>query len=114
MKSLDFLTLLSVFQEMLGVFLWILLILIIGSTVAFIALLVRERGIDSFRLVRAEFAGIFGGFLALVIMAKASSSGFTDAGGPIDWFVIAVVFGLGLIGGTILVYTLLGYLSKSR
>lgn len=114
MKTLDFLTLLSVFQEMLGVFLWILLILIIGSTLAFVALIVRERGIDSFRLVRAEVAGIFGGFLALVIMAKASASGFTDAGGPIDWFLIAIVFGLGLIGGTILVYTILGYLSPRR
>ena len=47
--------------------------------------------------------------LALVLMAKVSSSGFTDAGGPADWFLIALVFGLGLVGTAILVYTAIGW-----
>ena len=45
-------------------------------------------------------------------MAKVSSSGFTDAGGPADWFLIALVFGLGLAGTTVLMYTLFGWRSR--
>ena len=56
--------------------------------------------------------GLLAGCLALVLMAKVSSSGFTDAGGPADWFLIALVFGLGLAGTTILIYTLLGWRSR--
>lgn len=48
--------------------------------------------------------------LALVLMAKVSSSGFTDAGGPADWFLIALVFGLSLIGTTIVRYSANGWL----
>ena len=33
---------------------------------------------------------------------------FTDAGGPADWFLIALVFGVGLAGTTILIYALAG------
>ena len=109
MKELDPLVFLAVFQEMLGPLLWLMLLVIIAGTAAFIALLVKEKTINSKRLVRAEFAGLLGGVLALVLMAKVSSSGFTDAGGPADWFLIALVFGLGLIGTAILVYTAIGW-----
>ena len=58
--------------------------------------------------MRAELVGLISGALSLVLMAKVSSSGFTDAGGPADWFLIALVFGVGLAGTTILVYALVG------
>ncbi|MCA1938186.1 DUF5368 domain-containing protein [uncultured Azonexus sp.] len=109
MKELDPLVFLAVFQEMLGPLLWVMLLVIVVGTAAFIALLLKERTINSRRLVRAELAGLVGGVLALVLMAKVSSSGFTDAGGPADWFLIALVFGLGLAGTAILVYTVLGW-----
>jgi len=109
MKELDPLVFLAVFQEMLGPLLWVMLLLIVGGTAAFIALLLKERRIDSKRLVRAELAGLLGGVLALFLMAKVSSSGFTDAGGPADWFLIALVFGLGLAGTAILIYTWAGW-----
>ncbi|HOI52153.1 DUF5368 domain-containing protein [Azonexus caeni] len=109
MKELDPLVFLAVFQEMLGPLLWLMLLVIIAGTAAFIALLVKEKSINSKRLVRAELAGLLGGVLALVLMAKVSSSGFTDAGGPADWFLIALVFGLGLIGTAVLVYTAIGW-----
>ncbi|MBS4020423.1 MAG: DUF5368 domain-containing protein [Dechloromonas sp.] len=109
MKELDPLVFLAVFQEMLGPLLWVMLLVIVVGTAAFIALLFKERTINSRRLVRAELAGLVGGALALVLMAKVSSSGFTDAGGPADWFLIALVFGLGLAGTAILVYTVLGW-----
>lgn len=109
MKELDPWVFLSVFQEMLGPLLWVMLLVIVAGTAAFVALLLKERTINSRRLVRAELSGLVGGALALVLMAKVSSSGFTDAGGPADWFLIALVFGLGLAGTAILVYTVLGW-----
>lgn len=114
MKELDPLVFLAVFQEMLGPLLWVLLLLIIGGTLAFVLLLLKEKTIVSRRLVRSELAGLAGGVLALILMAKVSSSGFTDAGGPADWFLIALVFGLGLIGTTILVYSAMGWLAARR
>lgn len=106
MKELDPLVLLAVFQEMLGVWLWVLLAVALLGTLAFVTLLVRERGVVAGRMLRAQAGGLLGGVLALVIMVKVSSSGFTDAGGPADWFLIALVFGAGLLGSTVLLYTL--------
>lgn len=113
MKDLDPMVFLSVFQEMLGPLLWILILLALGGTLAFLLLLKREKGIVAKRLVRAEMFGVLGGALALVLMAKVSSSGFTDAGGPADWFLIALVFGVGLIGTIIIVYSFLGWRSPA-
>lgn len=96
MKELDPLIFWYVFQEMLGApLLWLLIILIAGGTLAFLFLLFKERTIIARRMVGAQAIGLLGGALALVVMAKVSSSGFTDAGGPADWFLIALVFGLG-------------------
>lgn len=114
MKELDPIILLAVFQEMLGPLLWLLLAVVVLGLLAFVALLVREKGLVSRRLVRAEALGVIGGALALGLMAKVSSSGFTDAGGPVDWLLIALVFGLGLVGSTILVYTFAGWWSVRR
>lgn len=110
MKELDPLVFLAVFQEMLGPLLWVLIAIALLATFAFIRLLIRERGIVARRLVRSELAGLAGGGLSLVLMAKVSSSGFTDAGGPADWFLIALVFGVGMVGTVILVYSLVGWL----
>ncbi len=112
MKELDPFVLLAVFQEMLGPLLWLLLAVVVLGLMAFVALLVRERGLVSRRLVRSQALGLIGAGLALVLMAQVSSSGFTDAGGPADWFLIALVFGLGLAGSTILFYTVGGWWSR--
>lgn len=110
MKELDPMVFLAVFQEMLGAWLWIGLLLGALAAAAFVALLLRERRIVSRRLVQSELLGIFGGGLALVIMAQVSSSGFTDAGGPADWFLIAVVYGVGLVATVVLTYTVMGWM----
>ena len=109
MKELDPLILLSVFQEMLGALLWPLLAIMVLGTLAFMLLLVRERKIVSRRFVRSQALGLIGGVFALMLMANVSSSGFTDAGGPADWFLIALVFGLGLVGAAIVFYTIAGW-----
>jgi len=89
-----------------------LMIAIVGA-LGLLRVLKREAGLNAKRLVKSELAGVFGGFLALVIMAKVSSSGFTDAGGPADWFLIFGVYGAGLIATTILAYAILGSLKRS-
>lgn len=114
MKELDLLVFLAVFQEMLGPLLWVLLAIVVLGTAAFLVLLVRERGVLPRRLVRMQAMGLLGGALALVLMAQVSSSGFTDAGGPADWVLIALVFILGWVGATIVLYTLTGYLGGNK
>ncbi|NYT63570.1 DUF5368 domain-containing protein [Alcaligenaceae bacterium] len=114
MKELDLFTLLAVFNEMLGPMLWLLLAVAVSGILAFAALLVRERGLASHRMLNSQALGVFGGILALVFMVQVSSSGFTDAGGPADWFLIFLVFGLGLIGSAILIYTVWGWWSVLR
>lgn len=109
MQNADLSMFLAVFQEMLGIWLWVLPALIVLGFIALVVLLLRERRVVSRRLLQSELLGIAGGGLALVIMAKVSSSGFTDAGGPADWFLIAVVYGIGLILSTVLCYTALGW-----
>lgn len=109
MKQLDLATLLAVFNEMLGPLLWVLAALIVLGTLAFASLLVRERGLVTKRLVWSQLAGIIGGFMALVLMAQVSSSGFTDAAGPADWILIVMVFVAGMVGSTILIYTITGW-----
>ncbi|HLT05661.1 MAG TPA: DUF5368 domain-containing protein [Pseudomonas sp.] len=109
MKELDPMILLAVFLEMLGPLLWLLLAVVLLGTAAFVALLVRERGIAARRLVRAQLVGLVGGVLALVLMAQVSSSGFTDAAGPIDWILIVAVYVLGMLGSMVLAYTAVGW-----
>jgi len=114
MKELDPWILLAIMQEMLGPLLWVLIGVALLGLGAFIALLARERRLDARRLVRSQVLGLFGGALALVLMAKMSSSGFTDAGGPIDWILIALVFMAGLVGLAILAYTAMGWCPRCR
>lgn len=115
MNEIDPVILFSVFKEMLGApLLWLLILIIVGGTAAFISLLIKEKGIIANRMVRCQFLGVLGGILALVVMVNVSSSGFTDAGGPADWFLIALVFGLGLIGTTIIAYGMAGWIKIIR
>ena len=111
MKELDPMVFLAVFQEMLGPLLWVFLLAGLVTAVAFAWLVKREGGIASRRLVRAELLGLLGGGVALVIMAKVSSSGFTGAGGPADWFLIALVYGAGFVATVVLAYTLMGWMA---
>lgn len=114
MKELDPVILLAVFHEMLGPLLWLLIAVVALGSLAFVILLVHEKRLVSRRLVQAELVGLLGGGLALVLMAQVSSSGFTDAGGPADWFLIALVFGLGLVGTSVLAYTAFGWRARLR
>ncbi len=114
MKDLDLGTLISVFQEMMGPLFWLLLLVAIGGLVAFGFVFLREGKLEGARLIRSEIIGVIGGFVALAIMAWVTESGFTDAGGPVDWLLIGVIWGIGLVGVTVLAYAIQGVMTIRR
>ena len=88
------------------------LIIVVG-TLAFVTLPIKENQIYARGLVYAELAGLFGGTLALVLMAKVSSRALpTPVAQPT--FLIALVFGLSLIGSSLIIYTVAGWLTLLR
>jgi hypothetical protein len=38
----------------------------------------------------------------------------SDAGGPLDWLLVGVIYGIGFIGTVILVYALMGWWDQFR
>lgn len=110
MQELEIGVLIAVFLEIMGPAFWVLLAVAILTVALFGWSWLREKGLSSRRLVAAEGIGVLGGFFALWLMAWFTLSGFTDAGGPIDWLVIAGVWGVGLVGTTILSYGVMGTL----
>lgn len=113
MKELDPIVMFAVFQEMLGPVLWLLVALAVGGIAAALRVFVREGSINSRRLVRSELIGLLGGASALVLMAEVTHSGFTDAGGPVDWLLIGLIWGIGLAGATVLAYAVQGCCRKA-
>lgn len=111
MNELDLYTLYVVFYEMMGILLWILVALVLFGLGGFFYVFVREGGLQSRRLIASEILGLLGGFAALFIMAKVTISGFSDAGGPVDWLLIGLIWGTGLVGVTILSYATMGLLN---
>lgn len=115
MKDLDPLVFYAVFIEMMGPYLfWGLTLATILGVGTFFWVVLRERGFSSKRLVRSEILGLFGGVGALVLMAHVTVSGFTDAGGPVDWLLVGLIWGAGLAGTTILSYAILGLIEIRR
>jgi hypothetical protein len=108
MKEFDPYVLLAVFQEMMGPLVWLLPLLALSGLAAFAAVALREGGLISQRLVRSEIIGLIGGFAALALMASVTVSGFSDAGGPVDWLLVGVIWGVGLMGTTVLAYAAQG------
>lgn len=104
MKDLDLWVFVSVFQEMLGPILWVLVGLAVAGIAVFLGIVLRDRGLSSRRLVWAELIGIVGGAAALLIMWVVTHSGIGDAGGPIDWVLIAAIWTMGAIGSAVLAY----------
>lgn len=112
MKTLDLSVFISVLSEMLGPLLWILVAVAALGTAALVAVLIRDRGVSSARLVRSELCGLVGGFAAVGFMQAVTHSGLGDIGGPIDWILVALIWLAGAIGATILCYALLGLLQR--
>lgn len=107
MKELDPWVFLAVFQEMLGWWLWAIVALAAFGLALFAYVVVRERGLSSRGLVRAELAGVIGGFAALFFMWWITSSSLFDVGGPIDVILVLAIWTAGFVGLTVLSYGLM-------
>lgn len=107
MKDLDPMVFVAVFQEMLGGLFWPLVAFIVLGALALFAVLVRDRGIDSRRLVRAELVGLVGGFFGIWLMLAITNSRLADIGGPIDWVLTIAIWAAGAVGATIAGYVVL-------
>lgn len=114
MQDFDLSTIVAVLVEMMGPVLWILIALAVAGIGGFAVVLLRERTLSVARLVASEAVGLVGGLAALALMAYVTVSGFTDAGGPVDWLLIGLIWGAGLAGTTILAYAGLGLAGMMR
>jgi hypothetical protein len=114
MKDLDLATLVAVFQEMLGWSFWAIVAASALATLAFVAVLLRDRGIVPARLVRAEALGVLGGAAAVLAMFAVTNSSVSDLGGPIDWLLVLGIFLVGLFGTAVGAYALMGLLAPAR
>ncbi len=105
MEEMTLDTLIAVFEEMFGPWLfWTLVAIAALVTIAFIYVLIRDRGIESRKLVRAELTAPVGAIGAVLFVQWITNSGFRDIGGPIDWLVVLGIAVAGGVGLTILVY----------
>lgn len=112
MQAFDPLVFVAVFQEMMGPLLfWVLAIGAVVVTIAFLFVLIRDRGIIARRFVWSEVLGIAGGFGAVWAMQVITHSGLRDIGGPIDWVLVASIWVMGAVGTTLLAYVALGMIA---
>jgi hypothetical protein len=107
MKELDLSVFVAVFHEMLGVLFWPAIALAVLGAVVFLAVIIRDRGINPRRLILAELLGFVGGFVGIWLMLLITSSKITDLGGPIDWLLTALIWIAGAIGAAIVAYILM-------
>ena len=114
MQTFDPVMFVAVLQEMLGPLLWVIVAGSVIATLAFLWLLVRDRGLVSRRFVMSELVGVVGGFAAIVVMLVATQSRLADVGGPVDWLLVALIWLIGAVGTTVLVYDLWGLWAGRR
>ncbi len=108
-------TLLAVFEEMFGVWLfWTLVAVAVVITLAFLYVLIRDRKLESRRLLRAELTAPVGAIAAILFVQWITNSGFRDIGGPIDWVVLLLIGLAGAGGLMILVYTAMALLGRRK
>lgn len=109
MKELTLSTMIAVFEETFGRGLfWALVAMAALGTLAFLYVLISDRGLRSSRFLIAEIAGVFGGIAAILFVQAVTNSGFVDIGGPVDVIVVAMIWVAGFVG-TVMV----GYVAES-
>lgn len=108
MKELTLETMIAVFEEIFGTALfWVLVAAAVAITLAFIWVLVRDRGLESRPLVRAALLVPVGAVAAVWFVQWITASGLADIGGPIDWVVLFAIAAAGGGGLMLLGYTVL-------
>ena len=112
MKELTLSTLLAVFEELFGAWLfWGLVAIALAVTMALVIVLVRERRLKTRRLILSELIGIAGGIAAVWLVQFVTSSRLADLGGPIDAIIIIGIWVAGAAGTLVAIYAAMGVVS---
>lgn len=114
MKDLDPAVFLSVFQEMLGVWLYVMAVVALITTLLFLRAILQEHGLSAKRLVWSQVAGLAGGIAALLFMWAVTHSSWRDIGGPVDLLLVAAIYLAGWGGSTMLFYAVTGAIPHQR
>jgi drug/metabolite transporter (DMT)-like permease len=106
MKELTIGTLIAVFEEMFGR--WLFWGLVAGAvivTLLYLYVLIRDRQVSWRKFLIAQLSMPVGAVAAVVFVQQITHSHFRDLGGPVDWLVFLGVAVLGAVGLAVLVYT---------
>ena len=105
MEEFSFMTILAVFEEMFGRWLfWTMVVVAVAITLAWLYVLIRDRALSMRKFLLAQLSMPIGGIAAVWFVMVMTNSGLADIGGPIDWLVLLSVFAAGAVGFAILVY----------
>jgi hypothetical protein len=106
MKDLTFETMIAVFEDMFGAWLfWGLVVAAVTITALYLYVLVRDRNVGWKKFLIAQVFMPIGAILAVAFVLIVTHSRMADIGGPIDVIIFLGIAGLGAVGMAILVYT---------
>jgi len=107
MKELTLGTLIAVFEEIFGPFLfWAMVAVAVVVTLAYLYVLIRDRSMSMRKFLLAQLSMPFGAVAAVWFVMVMTHSSLSDMGGPIDVIVLLGIAAVGAVGTAILVYTL--------
>ncbi|SEH96379.1 DUF5368 domain-containing protein [Paracoccus alkenifer] len=106
MQDMTLGTLIAVFEEMFGRWLfWGLVAVALVVTAAYLYVLIRDRAMSMHKFLWAQIAMPFGAVAAVAFVLRITRSGLRDIGGPIDVITLLGVAAMGAVGIAVLVYT---------
>ncbi|MFP4043931.1 MAG: DUF5368 domain-containing protein [Rhodosalinus sp.] len=106
MEELTFTTMIAVFEEMFGPWLfWAMVVAALVITLLYVYVLIRDHSVSWRKFLLAQLAMPVGAIAAVLFVFWVTNSGFGDLGGPIDIIVLLGVAAAGAVGAAILVYT---------
>ena len=106
MKEMTLETLLAVFEDMFGFWLfWGLVVTAAIITALYLYVLIRDRKVGWKKFLVAQIFMPIGAVLSVVFVMLVTHSHLSDIGGPIDVIIFLGIAALGAMGIAILVYT---------
>ena len=115
MKDLTFGTIIAVFEEIFGRWLfWGMVAAAVVVTLAYLYVLIRDRRISWRKFLLAQLSMPVGAALAVWFVMAVTHSRLTDLGGPVDVIVFLAIATGGAVGAAILVYTVQSLLARPK
>ena len=115
MEEFSLMTMIAVFEEMFGRWLWWALVAAAAIiTLSWIYVLIRDRAVSWRKFLLAQLSMPVGAVLAVIFVLWVTNSSLADIGGPIDAIVLLGVAVLGAVGLSILVYVVQSLLKKPQ